>query len=521
MKDIGLPESDRVICSVVVKLPPRLSAGLLVKMFLALTFGVYGTNVMSAQPADPGATSIIDTLKKVLQRMTPNDAAGIRFGVVCALPIGLPPLIPSALGGPHAGPVPLMNPHCAAIGTTISWTETNEKRIADGPGPPSWLSIVPPMDERLTARPRPTSDEFPVARRRTSATSGASDDIPSKDSSSQERGSRTCSDRPCETQSTSLAANAVPEQDSSRFDQGGPGFDVHAWVPSLRMFVWAIIIGIIGAIFWFLQAKWFGARGTLLRAARSGLKHGEFYLEYQPVVNLRLGKCVGVEALLRWNNATFGALGPGHYMPHIERSNLIGPMTRFVLCKVAEEVGKLEAARSLYIGVNVPFSQLNLPSFVVDLQTTMPGCLRRLVIEVSQEDLPRATLKHLRAIAVLRKAGVRFALSGLNPTNGVGHLEGGWSFEMVKSEKPMLHLGENERSRLLSTMTNLTHNHHTVLVGEGVEISTHHDALVTARVELGQGFYYSRALSIGRLESFLARGGGATVLNWRIRGGRR
>jgi|ERR1700676_1982274 hypothetical protein len=41
--------------------------------------------------------------------------------------------------------------------------------------------------------------------------------------------------------------------------------------------------------------------------------------------------------------------------------------------------------------------------------------------------------------------------------------------------------------------------------------------LLAARAELGQGFYYSRALSIGRLESFLASRGGATILKWRIK----
>jgi EAL domain-containing protein (putative c-di-GMP-specific phosphodiesterase class I) len=277
------------------------------------------------------------------------------------------------------------------------------------------------------------------------------------------------------------------------------------------------MIGVLGVVFSLLRKKWFGARETLLRAARNGLKRGEFFLEYQPIVNLRQGKCVGVEALLRWNNVEFGAIGPGHYMPYIERSSLIGPITRFVLGKVVEEVGQLATAESLYIGVNVPFSLLSHPGFVADLTATIPRVLRRLVLEISHRDLGDAAPNLSRVISTLRRAGVRFALSGLNPNDGAWRWFDGWSFEMVKLNRAVFHLDAYERSRLLNTMIVLAHDLDAVLVGEGVEIAAHHDALLMARAELGQGFYYSRALSIGRLESFLASGGGATILKWRIK----
>jgi EAL domain-containing protein (putative c-di-GMP-specific phosphodiesterase class I) len=88
---------------------------------------------------------------------------------------------------------------------------------------------------------------------------------------------------------------------------------------------------------------------------------------------------------------------------------------------------------------------------------------------------------------------------------------------MVKLNRAVFHLDAYERSRLLKTMIALAHDLDAVLVGEGVEIAAHHDALLAARAELGQGFSYSRALSIGQLQSFLASAGGATILKWRIK----
>ena len=345
-----------------------------------------------------------------------------------------------------------------------------------------------------------------------------SDATSGKVRSTPDRGSIGCSSsQPCATNGEALAENGTPAPRNSPPTHTSADLDVQRWSPTFWILLSATLIGVLGVVFWLLRKKWFGAQETLLRAARSGLKRGEFYLEYQPIVNLRQGKCVGVEALLRWDNVEFGAVGPGHYMPYIEQSSLIGPITRFVLGKVAEEVGQLGTAESLYIGVNVPFSQLARPEFVADLSATTPRVLRRLVLEISHRELRDATPNLLRVISALRKAGVRFALSGFNPSDGAGHWFDGWSFEMVKLNRAVFHLDPYERSRLLETMITLAHGLDAVLVGEGVETAAHHDALLAARAELGQGFYYSRALGIGRLETFLASGGGATILKWRIK----
>lgn len=103
-----------------------------------------------------------------------------------------------------------------------------------------------------------------------------------------------------------------------------------------------------------------------MRAAKVGLKRGEFRLE-QPVISLREGKCVRVEALIRWNNMEYGSLGPLHYMRRLEHTTLIGPLTRFVLSTAARELGPLAAAKSLYIGINVSATHVENETFVSDV----------------------------------------------------------------------------------------------------------------------------------------------------------
>jgi len=496
----------------------RWANSLLFLAFLALPLGVHGANAEALYQTQPGAGFESGVLQQVLQWFGPKEVASMRFGVVCALPVSLPPLVPATLGGPNAGPMPLISPHCAAVGDWNVATRADAEGTADDTRLTNSPLMIPALGGPWKAQDLLPPDELAEARYSRAATTEDRDDIPGKARSTHARGSIACSSsQPCATNGKPRAENATFAQDDSLPAHTNADLDVHRRSLSFWILLSATLIGVFGVLLGLVGKKWFGARNTLLRAARIGLKRGEFHLEYQPIVNLRQGKCVGVEALLRWNNVEFGAAGPGHYMPSIEQSTLIGPITRFVLGKATEEVGHLATAESLYIGVNVPFSQLSHPGFVADLSATLPRVLRRLVLEISHRELRDATPNLLRVIATLRKAGVRFALSGFNPNDGSGRWFDGWSFEMVKLNRAVFHLDPYERSRLLKIVITLAHELDAVLVGEGVEIAAHHDALLAARAELGQGFYYSRALGIGRLETFLASGGGATILKWRIK----
>ena len=458
----------------------RCATSLLFMGFLALTLGVHSENAPALRRTQPGAGSESGVLQQVLQWFSPKEVASIGFGVVCALPDSLPSLVPAMLGGPNAGPMALMNPHCAAVGDWIVTTRADAVGMADDTRPTSWLSMIPAPGQPWKAQDLLSSVELAETRHRPAATPATRDDTPSKARSTLDRELTDCSSRqPCVTNGKPLTENKIPAQGNSSPAHPSASLDVHRWSPSFWLLLSATLIGVLGVLLWLLRKKWFGARETLLRAARSGLKRGEFYLEYQPIVNLRQGKCVGVEALLRWDNAEFGAFGPGHYMPYIERSSLIGPITRFVFGKVAEEVGRLATAESLYVGVNVPFSQLSHPGFVADLSATIPRFLRRLVLEISHHELLDAGPSLSRVIATLRKAGVRFALSGLNPNDGAWSWCDGWTFEMVKLDSAIFHLDAYDRSRLLETMITLAHDRDAVLVGEGVETAAHHDALLT------------------------------------------
>ena len=90
-------------------------------------------------------------------------------------------------------------------------------------------------------------------------------------------------------------------------------------------------------------------RLTLLNELRVGIPRGELVLHYQPKIDLKAGRrTTGVEALVRWQHPTEGLLMPAQFMPEAERSELIEPLTSWVLNEALRQQREVarRAARS-------------------------------------------------------------------------------------------------------------------------------------------------------------------------------
>ena len=482
-----------------------------------------GTALALAGPADPGSSRSHTFERTVWQQLTDwfagPPAPPIRFGSACAS-IAQLPAIPAALAGPVAGPMPVLTNTCDSLDDTRG----------DATGTAAAMARSGPNVVTLLREVRWQISDQAAAERNGLLASDAVAGIASRADWAEQSPEPPampipdCSlGRGCETRAISPSIGTdtlTPARPSATTATQRTS----AWT-ILGFVLWPILVVVLVVLVGWALKRWFRYDKSLLRAARAGLRRGEFHLEYQPVIGVRRARCVGVEALLRWDNRKYGALGPAHYMEFIENSSLIGPMTRFVLSRAAQELREIGAPTSLYLGVTAPASYLVSSAFIAHLGDVGSLGLPPLILKIGAGSARKFKERLIPMMAQARDKGMRFALSAVRPTDVGPELPADMTFEMVKFDRNVLGMDPDERSRQVSALTSMGHEMGAVVVVEGIENSAHHNVARASRAEFGQGFFYSRALGASRLKVFLETAnapsskpaGAATVLSWRVR----
>jgi EAL domain-containing protein (putative c-di-GMP-specific phosphodiesterase class I) len=482
-----------------------------------------GTSLAVAGPADTGSSRSLTFERNVWQQLTDwlagPPAPPIRFGSACAS-IAQLPAIPAALAGPVAGPTSVLTNTCDSLDDTpADATGTAAAMASSGPNVVTLLRELrwQTSDHAATEQNGLLASDAVAGTASRVDRAEPSPELPAMSTPDCSLGSG------CETRAVS------PSIDTDTLASVQPSASTASQRTSvwtiLGLILWPILVLVLVVVVGWALKRWFRYEKSLLRAARAGLRRGRFHVEYQPVVGVRRARCVGVEALLRWDNEKYGALGPAHYMEFIESSSLIGPMTRFVLSRAAQDLREIGAPKSLYLGVTAPASYLVSSAFIADVGDVSSLGLPPLILKIGAGSARKFRKRLIPMMAQARDKGMRFALSGVRPTDVGFELPADMTFEMVKIDRDVLGMDPDERSRQISTLTSMGHEMGAVVVVEGIENAAHHSLARASRAEFGQGFFYSRALGASRLKAFLQTtnapsskpAGAATMLGWRVR----
>jgi diguanylate cyclase (GGDEF)-like protein len=151
---------------------------------------------------------------------------------------------------------------------------------------------------------------------------------------------------------------------------------------------------------------------------RRALGSDELYLEYQPIVDLRSGRRLYVEALARWKHPTMGLISPSEFIPIAEESGLIVSVGQWVLekaCRAMTEWRALDPDNApAMVSVNLSRAEIALGNRLLEqVQTTLeaaglpPECLQ---LEVTEREVMRNPQAALELLHKLRNSGVRLAM---------------------------------------------------------------------------------------------------------------
>nr|WP_156968842.1 EAL domain-containing protein [Arenimonas metalli] len=254
---------------------------------------------------------------------------------------------------------------------------------------------------------------------------------------------------------------------------------------------------------------------ALMGDLRQSVARRELSLKFQPKVDLASRQVRHVEALLRWQHPTLGAVPPDEFIPLAERSGFVHELTRFVL----EEALRQNAAwraEGLDLGVAINLSAMDLmdadlPDFIHDCQRRHKVPPAKIILEVTEGALMRDVDYAVRMLHRLRAGGIRLSIDDFGTGYSslaqlkrmpVDELKIDKSFVMQMTE------GSDDAVIVRSTIE-LGHNMGLSVIAEGVESDSSLALLTQYRCDMVQGYLFSPPLAGAELYAWCQRFAGA------------
>ncbi len=243
----------------------------------------------------------------------------------------------------------------------------------------------------------------------------------------------------------------------------------------------------------------------LVAQVKRALTTGEFVLYYQPKIRLSDGAVCGCEGLIRWRNSQEKLILPSLFMPKVERTTLITPVTRFVATQAAQF---LQQGFAGPISINFAVSNLfddKLLQWLLQLAMDKAIPAQALEIEITEGALIRDPEAAKRVIQRLKDAGIRVLLddfgTGYSSFEHLRHLP----ISGLKIDRAFVQDLETDRRshKLMACMVEVAHALDLTVTAEGVETAGQAKLLRDLGCDLAQGFYYAKPMPEDDYEPWL------------------
>ncbi|MFC1657675.1 putative bifunctional diguanylate cyclase/phosphodiesterase, partial [Candidatus Moduliflexota bacterium] len=155
-------------------------------------------------------------------------------------------------------------------------------------------------------------------------------------------------------------------------------------------------------------------RLTLMGELRQGIAKEEFFLLYQPKVDVASGKISSAEALVRWQHYKHGVIPPGDFIPLAERTGLIKELSIFLMKLVLKQVAEwLRGGLEIEVSVNISAQDLldpELPDIMAGLLASYEVPPSQLVVEITETTIIADPERALEVMSRLAGMGVKLSI---------------------------------------------------------------------------------------------------------------
>jgi diguanylate cyclase (GGDEF)-like protein/PAS domain S-box-containing protein len=242
---------------------------------------------------------------------------------------------------------------------------------------------------------------------------------------------------------------------------------------------------------------------------REAIKHGDFYLNYQPQINLKTGEIASVEALIRWKHPTKGEMSPYEFIPVAEETGLIVQIGQWVLQQACLEIQELNnlTGKSLRVAVNLSSRQFEDPELVNIVSKALSDSglkAQNLELEVTESMLMHDINRAIHQLNKIKSTGSTLTIddfgSGYSSLSYLKSLP----VDTLKIDQSFVYdIPEDLNAmEIASAVIAIAHKLNLRVVAEGVENIDQRDFLVINGCDYAQGYFFSRPLSCIQMHAF-------------------
>lgn len=235
---------------------------------------------------------------------------------------------------------------------------------------------------------------------------------------------------------------------------------------------------------------------------RYALERNEFSLRYQPQIDLRDGKIIGGEALIRWKRPGVGMISPAEFIPIVEKTGMIILIGEWVLRTVCEQQKAWQEAGfcpgRVWINISArQFRQVGLIEMLTRVLKETSLESNAIGLELTESILMKKTEEAVLTLQKIKDMGIHLAIDDFGTGySSLSYLKR-FPIDILKIDKSFVdNIGESpETEAIIDTVITLAHNLKLKVVAEGIETEKQLGFLREHKCDEGQGYLFNRPLT--------------------------
>lgn len=245
---------------------------------------------------------------------------------------------------------------------------------------------------------------------------------------------------------------------------------------------------------------------------RKAIEEEQFFLNYQPQIELKTKKIIGVEALIRWVNPELGFVSPNKFIPLAEEVGLIDAVGNWVLKTACKQIKKWQVDKGLFIrvGINISPLQFQHPDFVSKVERILKetGLEAKYVdLEITENGLMQNSKDCLKTLERLKGQGFKISIDDFGTGySSLSYLKR-FPIDTLKIDQSFVRdvMDNVNDQAIVTSIISLAHNMKLNVIAEGVETIEIVKFLKEHECNEMQGYLYSKPLPPGDFEVFLTK----------------